>query len=77
MSLDPGNNPKVQALQARMNNAVYVRHWQVPLMKTCMAKPGYCCYAMWWWVVGQPKQFDEVKLQDLLFAPRPQHVPPL
>jgi hypothetical protein len=45
---DPNANPRVIALKGRMDANVYVRHWQAELMKTCIKKPGFCCYAMWW-----------------------------
>lgn len=41
------DNPKIAALQARMDTNRYIRHWQVPLMGTCGKRPGYCCFAMW------------------------------
>lgn len=41
------DNPRIKAMQARSDPAVYVQYWQVPLCKTCTARPGFCCYALW------------------------------
>lgn len=40
---DPGQNPKVAKWNHRKS---YRNPWQTPLMKTCVTKPGYCCFAM-------------------------------